>query len=124
MIGVKDMAAGETAAIDIRALRDNQVADEVGRTIPLDVMRGQVRWAIILEEGADLLAMIGRSELVNQAGGMSSTYACQNCYGDHAEGDFITPSLAQLQVGGNVILRAFERRVDCYGFPYDVERSA
>lgn len=124
MIGVKDIAAGETAAIDIRALRDNQLADEEGRTIPLDVMRGQARWAIILEEGTDLLAMIGRSELVNEVGGISSTYACQNCCGDHAEGDFITPSLTQLQVGGSAILRAFERRIDCYGFPYDVQRSA
>lgn len=124
MIGVRNIGPGETASIDVRALRDNQVADEAGRTIPLDVMRGQARWAIILEEGTDLLAMIGRSELVNEAGGISSTYACQNCCGDHAESDFITPSLTQLEVGGSAILRAFERRIDCYGFPYDVQRSA
>lgn len=124
MIGVRDIAAGETVAIDIRALRDNQVADEEGRTIPLDVMRGQARWTIILDEGSELLAMIGRSELVNEGSGISSTYACQNCCGDHAEGDFITPELTQLQVGQSAILRAFEQRLDCYGYPYDVQRSA
>lgn len=124
MIGVKTIAAGETAAIDIRALRDNQVADEEGRTIPLDVMRGQARWTIILDEGSDLLAMIGRSELVNETRGISSTYACQNCCGDHAEDDFITPEQTQMQVGQNVILRAFEERLDCYGYPYAVQRTA
>jgi hypothetical protein len=124
MIGVRNIAAGETAAIDIRALRDKQVADEEGRTIPLDVERGQARWTIILEEGTDLLAMIGRSELVNEARSISSTYACQNCCGDDAQGDFITPELTQLQVGQSVILQAFEERTDCYGFPYTVQRSA
>lgn len=124
MMGVKNIAGGETAAIDIRALRDNQVADEAGRTIPPDTMRGQARWTMILDEGTDLLAMIGRSELVNEGGGISSTYACQNCCGDNAEWDFISPSQTQLQVGQSVTLQAFEERTDCYGFPYTVQRSA
>lgn len=124
MIGVRNIAAGETIGIDIRGLRNNRVADEAGRTIPMDTTRGQARWTMILDEGTDLLAMIGRSELVNEGSGISSTYACQNCCGDNAEGGFISPSQTQLQVGQSVTLQAFEERTDCYGFPYTVQRSA
>ncbi|HXG06804.1 MAG TPA: hypothetical protein VNI77_05700 [Nitrososphaera sp.] len=78
MIGVKTIAPKETVTIDIRALRDNQVADEEGQTIPPDIARGQARWTIIQSEGTDLLAMIGRSEQVDEVKAVSSTYACQN----------------------------------------------
>ncbi len=124
VMGVKTIAPGETVTIDIRALRDNQVADEEEQIIPLDVSHGQVRWTIIQSEGTDLLALIGRSEQVDEAKAMSSTYACQNCCGDFAEDVFITPSQVEMQVGQSVLLSAFELRSDCYGFTYPVQQSA
>ena len=123
-MGVKSIAPGETATIDIRALRDNQVQDQEQRTIPYDVAHGQVRWAIIQSEGTDLLALIGRSEQVDEVKAVSSTYACQNCCSDFTQSTFISPSQVDMQVGQSITMSVFEQRVDCYGFPYLVPVSA
>jgi len=124
MMGVKTIAPWETVTIDIRALRDNQVPDQEQRTIPHDVAHGQVRWTIIQSEGTDLLALIGRSEQVDEVKAVSSTYACQNCCGDSPQSVFITPSQVNMQVGQSIMMSAFEQRVDCYGFAYLVPVSA
>jgi len=124
MIGARSIAAGETVAIDVRSLRNSQEPDAEGGVIPLDVERGQVRWTIIQEEGKELLAMIGRAEQVYEGRAMSSTYACQSCCGDFAVGEFITPSIGEVQVGQTVQMHAFEVRSDCYGWEYPVEQSA
>ena len=76
---------------------------------------------VLLREGTDLLAMIGRSEQVDEVKALSSTYACQNCCGDFPQGVFITPSQVEMQVGQSVTMQAVEQRVDCYGFPHFVE---
>ena len=124
MMGVKAIAPGETVTIDIRALRDNQVPDQEQRTIPHDVAHGQVRWTIIQSEGTVLLALIGRSEQVDEVKAISSTYACQNCCGDSPQSIFITPSQVNMQVGQSIAMSAFEQRIDCYGFEYLVPVSA
>jgi hypothetical protein len=124
MMGVKAIGPDETVTIDIRALRDNQVPDQEQRTIPHDVAHGQVRWTIIQSEGTDLLALIGRSEQVDEVKAVSSTYACQNCCGDSPQSVFITPSQVNMQVGQSITMSAFEQRVDCYGFAYLVPVSA
>ncbi len=110
--------------IDIRALRDNQVPDQEQRTIPHGIAHGQVRWTIIQSEGTDLLALIGRSEQVDEVKAISSTYACQNCCGDFPQSVFISPSQVDMQVGQSITMSAFEQRVDCYGFAYLVPVSA
>ena len=124
MMGVRTIAPGETMTIDIRALRDNQVLDQEQRAIPHNVAHGQVRWTIIQSEGTDLLALIGRSEQVDEVKAVSSTYACQNCCGDLPQSVFISPSQVDMQVGQSIAMSAFEQRVDCYGFPYLVQVSA
>lgn len=124
MMGVKTIAPGETVTIDIRALRDNQVPDQEQRTIPYEIAHGQVRWTIIQSEGIDLLALIGRSEQVDEVKAVSSTYACQNCCGDSIQSVFVNPSQVNMQVGQSIAMSAFEQRVDCYGFLYLVQVSA
>jgi hypothetical protein len=78
-LGLKTLAAGETVALDVRALRDHQVPDTAGRTIPRKVTRGQVSWSVV---GADRLGLIGRAEQADVVGGLSSSYACSNCCPD------------------------------------------
>jgi Big-like domain-containing protein len=123
-MGLKKIAPGETVTIDIRALRDSQVLDDEGRTVPADVAHGQVRWTLIQSKGTDPLALIGRAEQVDEVKAISSTYACQNCCGDFFTGVEIIPFSAQIQVGQSVTMRAFEIRNDCYGYSYPVEQTA
>ncbi|HEX5733474.1 MAG TPA: hypothetical protein VF131_11630 [Blastocatellia bacterium] len=124
MMGVKTITPGETVTIDIRALRDDQVPDQEQRTIPQEITHGQVRWTIVQSEGTDLLALIGRSEQVDEVKAISSTYACQNCCGDFPDSVFISPSQVNMQVGQSITMSAFEQRVDCYGFAYLLPVSA
>jgi len=121
IMGVKSIAPGETVTIDIHALRDNQVPDADGRTIPQDITHGQVRWAVVPREETSLLVMIGRAEQVDEAKAISSTYACQSCCGEAPLDSFLTPSQVELQVGESVQMRAFELITDCYGYTYWVE---
>ena len=80
VIGTKSIEAGQTANYDIRALRDNQVKDRDGRTIPFDATSGQFYWSIIqAEEGLTQWYLIGRAEQIDAQKAMSSSYACQNC---------------------------------------------
>ena len=68
MIGLKSLAAHETVHIDVKKLRDEQIPDERGRTIPLYISSGQLQWTLRRkdtlpdnDERANL-ALIGRSE--------------------------------------------------------------
>ena len=69
------MEAGQTAVIDVRALRDRQVADEHGRVIPREAISGQVTWSM---DGADDLVLIGRAEQADLRHAMSSSYVYVN----------------------------------------------
>jgi hypothetical protein len=66
VLGVKSIAPRQTLAMDLRALRDGQVPDVYGHTIPATANRGQVMWSV---RGGDSLAMIGRSEQADLVGG-------------------------------------------------------
>lgn len=76
VLGVKSIAPRQTLAMDVRALRDEQVPDVYGNTIPLGAKRGQIMWSV---RGGDSLAMIGRTEQADLTKGISSNYACQFC---------------------------------------------
>lgn len=77
--GLKSVAAGQTVAFDLRAIRDSQAPDSHGHTIPLNATRGQLHWSM---RGTDNLALIGRAEQVDTVHGIASSYACQNCRPD------------------------------------------
>ena len=57
MLGLKDIKAHETAAIDFRALRDTQTAGERGQKIPLNIEKGQIAWSVF---GDDNYTLSGR----------------------------------------------------------------
>ena len=104
MMGIKPLAPHQTIEIDVKALRDNQVADEAGATIPLYVSSGQLQWTLRRrdeparnDDQLDRLALIGRSEQIDETNGISSNYACQNCCGGTFVNGRIEPGEAEFE---------------------------
>lgn len=101
------MEAGQTAALDVRALRDNQVPDEQGRAIPPEAMQGRVHWSV---HGSENHVLIGRAEQVDVARGLSSTSACGLCCPNSFAYSFMTPGAVFGDVGSTT--RFLSNRVD------------
>jgi hypothetical protein len=110
--GVKSVKVGETVMFDLREMRDNQVPDERGQTIPLDAKRGKIVWSV---RGADPLALLGRSEQVDLAKGTSSSYACFMCCPNSFRRAWITPLSLDMFVGEFRSAQGKEQDSTCYG---------
>lgn len=135
MIGLKKIAPRKTIEIDVKKLRDEQIPDERGNTIPPALTSGQIQWTLRSQyETGDLkndrFALIGRSEQIDTINGISSSYACQNCCESTTQG-FVTanpfPSEVEypsynLEVGDTVQLYAFEAIWNCYAQPGESPR--
>lgn len=113
-LGVQAIAPHHTAVFDIRALRDQQVPDADGKTLPLEAKSGQVNWSM---RGSQNQVLIGRSEQVDLAKGVSSNYACQNCCPDSFDSGWVEPGGADGFVGDWWTFQAREQTVNCYGSP-------
>lgn len=76
----RPLAAGETVFYDLREIRDKQIPDRDGRTIPRSVKGGQFKWSIY-GFGPGSGRLIGRAEMISQSQGISSSYSCPggNC---------------------------------------------
>jgi hypothetical protein len=119
--GVQTVEGRQTIAFNLCELRDDQVPDEEGRTIPLDVSRGQILWSLEQNAPSDApsefegLALIGRSEQVDISEGISSNYACQNCcINDFAGGEIEPPAPPDGDVGSAVQFKAYQYKDTCY----------
>ena len=110
--GLKTVEPNQTAAIDIRALRDGQVKDEHNQTIPLAATHGQVQWSI---EGPENLAIIGRAEQADSLKGMSSSYACVNCCPASCAQTWMNPPSISGFSGDTQQFTAFQQNEDCFG---------
>ncbi len=69
-----ELAPYETRAIDIRQLRDAQVADFKGNVIPANATDGSVNWVRI-----DDVPMSGRLLVIRRGQGTVSSYDCCSC---------------------------------------------
>lgn len=128
MIGRKPIAGHETVHIDVKKLRDEQIPDERGRTIPLSVSSGQLQWTLRRADKLDdedvraNLALIGRSEQVDITKGIVNNYSCQNCCQGNFVAGYIEPAnLSQtgpIDVGSTRIYIAVEEDQTCYGYQY------
>jgi hypothetical protein len=65
---------GQTVAIDILKLRDSQVKDVQGRTLPPDLSEGQIFW-----KPHQLEALVGRVVTLDKLSRTSSSFGCPNC---------------------------------------------
>lgn len=114
VFGIKTLAAGQTAALDLRALRDHQVPDINGKTIPLYVTAGKAHWSM---RGQLQHSFVGRLEQVDLVEGISFTAACGVCCPSSFSNAFIDPSSVIGAVGGSTQFTIRERDVDCFGNP-------
>jgi hypothetical protein len=73
-VGLRDLGPGETYTLDFRKLRDQQVPDDHGRLLPLDVEHGQVYWRRY--SGPPL---IGRTHLLSRSRRWADSMACFPC---------------------------------------------
>jgi hypothetical protein len=122
MLGMKRVAPNQTVEIDIRRLRDEQVADADGRVIPADLSAGQLMWSLKQvgpapagEKERQALALIGRSEQIDVERGVSSNYSCQNCCSDSYYDSWLSPGSGDIEVNTTLIFEAKQRDKDCYG---------
>lgn len=122
-VGVKDIKPHELAAIDFRALRDNQTPDAKGQVIPLNVERGEISWS---SHGKTNKALSGRSHQSSVSEGVSSTYDCRNCCpNSDIYSSIAIPSIITTFPFDTQFFRAEMQTENCYGqiistFPVDV----
>jgi hypothetical protein len=112
VLGLKTVEAGQTVTLDVRALRDNQVPDLDGEVIPVDAKRGHIHWSV---RGPENHVLIGRSEQVDTAKGISMTAACGLCCPDSFWQSWVDPGDAAGIIGEVGQFLAVEEDVDCYG---------
>jgi len=116
---IRDIAAGETVIFDLKKIRDEQIQDKDGNTIPLTVTAGQFRWSLI---GGDSVRLIGRNEEISLSQGISSSFSCPVCCPDSFSFLDISPSFSSGPVGGTALLAVDGFLLDCYHTtlgPYD-----
>lgn len=68
------LSAGETTIIDFRKIRDEQIPDWKGHTLPQSFTRGQFRWGI--HGGGSDARLLGRAEVISKSEHVSSSYSC------------------------------------------------
>jgi hypothetical protein len=111
---VQHAEAGQTLAIDIKRLRDEQVKDSSGNTIPRNITKGQVRWFGRGTHGK----FVGRLAQYDPVAGTASSFSCPTpCTCDQ----FYKPLTAHVTVspssgvpGTIATLKATETDTDCH----------
>jgi hypothetical protein len=111
-VGEKVIPGGQTVTYDLRDLRDNQVPNADGHTIPLTATGGQVHWSI---RGQEVRAMIGRAEQANMSNGISTTSACGVCCPDSWESGDMLPRSVLGTVGGATTFVGYRQDRTCNG---------
>lgn len=114
-VGMRELLPDATVVVDLRSLRDSGVPDAQGRRLPLTALSGQVHWSI---RGSERRAIVGRAELVDDATGFSSSYACQNCCPDSYYSSWNVPSSLNTLIDATDLITPYEQDRDCYGTPY------
>jgi len=106
---------GQTAVIDIRKLRDDQVPDGLGNKIPLSVTSGQLDWDRRAKRGS----FIGRLLQYNPVTGLASSFSCfQYCWCDPSIiASWVLPTSHDGEVGDVYRVEAWEEDEDCNHVP-------
>lgn len=112
VFGLKTVPARQTVAIDLRALRDGQVPDVYGNTIPLNVTGGKANWSM---NGPEQHSLVGRLEQVDLAKGMSFTAACGACCPNSTVDAYIDPFIVTGFPGATTQFTLYGQEVNCYG---------
>lgn len=113
LLDPQKLPAGNTAIFDLRQIRDRQLPDRNGHTIPRSVKGGQFRWYI--RSGGHL---IGRAEMLSVSRGISSSYSCGNPCPPHYDYGYIDPDPTDVPVGDSEAHNVLEIDVDSYSNQY------
>lgn len=119
-LGVKDIKPHQLAAIDFRALRDNQTPDVNGKLLPLNIERGQIAWS---GKGTTNRALSGRSHQSSITQGVSSTYDCRNHCQDTYYDSWLTYDYPLVYVYDFADFVANQQDINSFGYtlpPYPV----
>jgi len=113
---LQQVEAAQTAEIDIKKLRDDQVPDSLGNVIPLTVTGGQLNWYGRINKGA----FIGRLVQYSPLSGISASFSCvESCVCNPSYGfSWLSPSSHDGQAGDTFGIAAWEEDVDCNGNPF------
>ena len=97
---------------DLRKIRDDQIPDSTGHTIPLSVIGGQFKWFI---HGRGSGRLIGRAEMLSVSQGVSSSYSCpgSSCPPQYSWAE-LSPSDVYLGPGDTATVHVLE--LDCDEF--------
>ncbi len=116
-----ELAPYETRAIDIRQLRDAQVADFKGDKIPLNATDSSVNWVRI-----DDVPMCGRLMVIRKGQGVVTSYDCPTCMCPlSAEGLIVSPANSfEVLPGQTWDCTATLNSADCNGNQYYTDVTA
>lgn len=106
VIAPRKLAAGETAAFDLRRMVEEQKPDPIQRRLPNNALIGQFVWAVHGVTGGKVI-LIGRAEMVSRAQQISTSYSCAEACPPDYYGS-ITPDGPIVNVGSVDTMTAWE----------------
>jgi len=115
LLDPRHLRAGETEVFDLRKIRDEQIPDRNGHTIPLSVEGGQFRWFI---HGAGSGRLIGRAEMISQSQKVSSSYSCNDPCPPQFGDAWLDVPVVIMNVNDTAYQNAMEMDYDSYGNHY------
>jgi hypothetical protein len=105
MIDTHFLEPGETTIIEYHNLRDQQVPDRNGLTLPNDAQSGAAPWFPLFFNGSQ--RFIGRTEVLDRSTGVASSFSCDSCpCNPNIVSGYVTPSSLTVPVGGTASVRA------------------
>jgi hypothetical protein len=121
-IPITTIKKGETVEIDVKKLRDEQIPDARGRTIPLNISKGQINWLLRRSDAtkeealANKVPLVGQALQVDSVKGIHYSYFCLSCceYSAYSYATLV-PSNAQAVHPISFQYQILETGIDCYG---------
>lgn len=108
----RELPVGATVTFNIRKLRDQQIPDAYGNTIPSDLDHGQFSWSVNDKRtGAHIN---GRSEIVSLDNRASSSFSCWQCCENSLLDWTLNLGDGEIGVGESTSLDAEAYMGDCY----------
>lgn len=109
----RKLAPGETVAIDLGQMRDEQKPDNAERRVPRNVKTGQFKWAVRGATGGTV-RLIGRAEMASRSHKVSSSYSCNDPCPPNFDA-FVTPGSEVVALSNSATLTAWETSIDSAG---------
>ena len=117
----RELPVGGAANFDIRELRDDQVKDSYGQTIPANLEHGQFAWS--LNDSRPGAHFLGRAEIVSLAEHVSSSFSCPECCPNSFLYAYFGAGADTIAFGDTTPVDPEEEMSDCYDSTWDEPAS-